>query len=72
MFLFSVVKSARGEPEVALRPAALVPRLHEATVAEATAAVAGGGYVVTGGLGALGLAFAAFLLEGKEKRGKRL
>ena len=59
--------SSTDEPEVALRSELLVPRLEEANLAEPTTklSLSDGSYVITGGLGALGLMFASWLLEQK-------
>ena len=56
---------AAPEPELALRDQALAPRLQELTLQDTSAPSLEGGYVVTGGLGGLGLIFASWLVEYK-------
>ena len=63
--------TAEAEAEVALRSTLLVPRLQEANH-EAGDVSVNGNHVITGGLGALGLMFASWLLEkGKGTKAKK-
>ncbi|CAK9102644.1 unnamed protein product [Durusdinium trenchii] len=74
------VPEASGDLEVALRRSCqggdaafvpFVPRLQEAKLESTSQWVpAGGAYIITGGLGGLGLTFASWLLERSERRAK--